>query len=333
MGGAIGVRSQSGSGSTFWFAIILAEDKGGASRFILPSSQNLAGLRVLVVDDNEAARIIVREQLLPHGVLVTETAGGADALALLAGGALFDVAVLDFMMPEMDGVELARRIKGDSATREIALLMLTSAPKRGDEKRLAGIGFAALFSKPLSHWQLRDALAVMGEAKKSGRDIPIITQYNLAENKADADHKKTERVRFINTHILLAEDNPVNRMVATAMLQKYGCRVTPAADGAEAVNQLEQRRFDLVFMDCQMPVMDGYEATRAIRGREIEQNLAHTPIIAFTANAMKGDDEKCHAAGMDDYVPKPLRRRDLERILRVWLPPEKRDRVEAAAAM
>jgi CheY-like chemotaxis protein/HPt (histidine-containing phosphotransfer) domain-containing protein len=324
MGGDIGVRSVFGVGSTFWFDVVLAEDKTGVSSFTVPNDTSLKGMRVLIVDDNETARIIVREQLAPYGVEMREVSSAKEALDALEKEARFDIAVLDFMMPQMDGVELARKIKGNPATKDIVLLLITSAPKRGDKEYMESIGFAAYLSKPLAHWYLRDALSVICEARQSGKKIPMITQHNLKEAKAGAQQRTGGNLHFSNVHILLAEDNPVNQMVATTMLERYGCRVTPAADGDEAVKQLKQRNFDLVFMDCQMPVMDGYEAARTIRRLEEHQKRQHIPIIAFTANAMKGDDDKCREAGMDDYIPKPVRQNDLERVLLVWLPENKR---------
>ena len=324
MSGDIGVRSIYGVGSTFWFDMVLTEDKTGSNTISVPKDANLSGLRVLVVDDNEAARIIVRDQLIPYGVEIVEASSGKEALKILENDPKFDIAVLDFMMPEMDGGELGQKIKNNPLTKDISLLINTSAPNRGDKQRLESIGFSGYLSKPLSHWHLRDALSVIAEARKSGTKIQMVTQHNLKEAKAGIQQKAHENLHFTNTHILLAEDNSVNRMVATAILEKYGCRVTPAANGDEAVKQLKQRNFDLVFMDCQMPVMDGYEATGIIRKLETQQKRAHAPIIAFTANAMKGDSEKCIAAGMDDYITKPVRQSDIERILMQWLPEEKR---------
>ncbi|MEK6746081.1 MAG: response regulator [Pseudomonadota bacterium] len=285
----------------------------------------LKGLRLLVVDDNEAARVIVREQLVPLGVEVVEAATGMQALGILEQDNHFDIAILDFMMPHMDGAELAEKMKTNPATKNIALLMMTSAPGRGDKQWMEEIGLVGYLSKPLASWHLRDALAVIAEAQKSGRNISMVTQHNLKEAKAGEQKKANEKLHFNNAHILLAEDNPVNQIVATAMLEKYGLRVTPAGDGDEAVKQLKARNFDLVLMDCQMPVMDGYEATQTIRKLEAHQKRARVPVVALTANAMKSDDEKCIAAGMDDYITKPLCQSDLERILLTWLPKEKQE--------
>jgi PAS domain S-box-containing protein len=323
MGGDIGVRSTYGIGSTFWFNIVLAEDKSGGTTMIVPEAVALKGLRLLAVDDNATARAIVREQIAPDGVTVIEAASGKDALALMEKET-FDIATIDYLMPEMDGAELGAKIKGNPATQNISLVMITSAPNRGDKERMKKIGFAGYFSKPMLHWQLRDALAIIADARASGKTIPIITQHSLKEAKSGQQRQDNRNLRFVGVHILLAEDNPINQQVATVMLEKYGCKVTPAGDGDEAVKQLKRYHFDLTFMDCQMPVMDGYEATGVIRKLEEHQKRSRMPIIAFTANALKGDDEKCFAAGMDDYITKPVRQADLERILKQWLPENKR---------
>jgi CheY-like chemotaxis protein len=325
MGGDIGARSTYGIGSTFWFDITLTEDKADIEHFHVPQDEVMEGLRILVVDDNEPARTIVREQLTQYGIEIVEAHDGKSALTILDNDTKFDIAILDHLMAHMDGVELAQRIKDNPKTKDISLLMLTSTPTRGDKQRLEKIGFAGYLSKPLASWHLRDAVAALAEARKSGKTIPMVTQHSLKEAKAGIQQKASDKLRFSNVHILLAEDNPVNQMVATTMLEKYGIKITPAGDGDEAVKQLKQRSFDLVFMDCQMPVMDGYEATEMIRRLESHQHRTRTPIIAFTANAMKGDSEKCLAAGMDDYITKPVRQADMERVLMKWLPQEKRN--------
>lgn len=324
MSGDIGVRSTYGVGSTFWFDIVLSEDNSGTITLDIPNQESLKGLRILVVDDNEVARDIIREQLIPYGIEILEASSGKNALKLLENDNNFDIAVLDFMMPEMDGAELGRKIKENPLTKNIALLIDTSSPNHKDKDTVEKIGFAGYLSKPLSNWHLRDALCIIAEARKSCKKIPMITQHSLKEAKAGLKEKVIDNLQFTKVHILLAEDNPINQMVATTMLEKYGCRITTAADGEEAVKQVKQNNFDLVFMDCQMPIMDGYEATGIIRKLEEHKKSKRIPIIAFTANAMKGDDEKCLAAGMDDYIPKPVRQSDMERVLIKWLPEEKR---------
>lgn len=321
MGGSIGVRSTYGVGSTFWFNITLAKDKKSTSAMDIPQEAVLKGLKLLIVDDNTTSRVIIREQLAPYGMSIEEATSGKEALALL-GQHKFDIVTVDYFMPGMDGAALGSEIKGNPTMKDIALVMITSTPSRNHQDRMEKIGFSGYFSKPLNHGQLRDALAIIAEARKAGKATPIITQHNL--KGAKSGQQKSQHLHFQNVHILLAEDNPVNQQVATIMLEKYGCCVTPVPDGKKAVQLLKRQQFDLTFMDCQMPVMDGYEATGTIRKLEEHQKRARMPIIAFTANALKGDDEKCLNAGMDDYISKPVRQSDMERVLKQWLPANQR---------
>ena len=322
MEGDVGVTSVYGEGSNFWFHILLETDKEGEASVFSPTDRDLEGLRILVVDDNAIARQIVCEQLQPYGVTVYAIEGSKEAMDYLESEANFDIAILDFMMPEMNGAELAVRLKANPETEKISLVMLTSAPTRGDKEHMSEIGFAAYLSKPINHWHLRDVLSVIAKARKDNKTIPMITQHNLKEAKQGKQRKTGSTLRFESVQILLVEDNPINLQVASTMLEKYGCRVTPAGDGDEAVKQVGKMPFDLIFMDCQMPVLDGYEATRFIRKQEAVEKRPRTPIIAFTANALKGDDEKCFAAGMDDYISKPVRQSEMERVLIRWLKKE-----------
>ncbi len=324
MGGKIGVRNAKEKGAVFWFDLPLEIDNSGKAALDMPRAGSLQGIKALIVDDNKTARTILREQLSMDGCIITEAENGVEALKLLETGASFDVAILDFMMPVMDGMELGKKIKETAQGRDILLLMLTSAPIRGDSRQMEETGFAGYLNKPLGHWYLRDALLVITEARKSGKKIPLVTRHNLKEAKAGQEAMPGKKTAFSRVHILLAEDNVTNQEVATAILERFGCRVTLANNGQEAVRLIEQDRFDLVLMDCQMPVMDGFEATLAIRQLEKEKEIKRTPIIAFTANALKGDDQKCFQAGMDDYITKPVRKTEIERILVKWLPREKR---------
>ncbi len=322
MGGKkINVQSQLGHGSTFSFDCALNADTSSINKLIIPQHHTLSGLRILVIDDNQTARDILHEQLQPFGVSLIERDNQQDAVALLSSDSQFDLVILNSMMSDItDAQQLAQHLKSQHATRELPLLMVTSAPNRGDRETLENMGFSGYLSKPLIDWQLRDAIAVICNAKKQGENIPLVTQHNLKEAKAQSLEKAHQHLLFKDANILLVEDNPVNQMVALNMLKKYGCRVTPALDGQSSIEHVKQQRFDLILMDCQMPVLDGYEATQIIRQLPSEQQQ-RTPIIAFTAHALKGDDDKCFAAGMDGYLSKPLRKYDLEQALIKWLPP------------
>lgn len=306
MGGQIGVTSKPGQGSTFWFTARFA--KQATNPVALSTNlSSLHELRALIVDDNTTNRKILAHQLTSWGMVHAQADAGMRALEMLraaaAVGAPYQVAILDLMMPEMDGFQLARAIKSDPAIAQTCLVMLTSYGNRGDGKTATEAGIAAYLTKPVRQSQLFDCLVdVMG---KSAKEIHT-PEENIATSlptELKVEHKL----------ILLAEDNIVNQKVAVRQLQKLGYRADAVADGREAVEALGRIPYDLVLMDCQMPNMDGYEATAEIRRREGTNK--HTTIVAMTANALEGDREKCLAAGMDDYISKPIRPEILAKVL------------------
>ncbi|MCP9452427.1 MAG: PAS domain S-box protein, partial [Nitrospira sp.] len=281
MEGQIGVVSTVGVGSTFWFTArfgVHADD--GCQTTIRPVSL-ASNRRILIVDDHAVNRKILEEQLKAHGYSYESVDNSCEALACLRQaaerGEPFDLAILDMQMPVMDGMQLARCIKADEQVSATRLVLLTSLGRRGDAKRAQEAGFAAYLTKPIRQSQLLDCLNLVlasagsGKAGLEGEPAGIITTHVISEVRA-----------AMRGHILLVEDNPVNQKVAVKMLEKLGCRVDVAGNGKEAVEALERIRYTLVFMDCQMPEMDGYEATRVIRERE--GAARHTPIIAMTAN-------------------------------------------------
>jgi len=320
MSGEIIVTSKEGKGSVFSFTMILpeSEEQEGANVDELTSS-SLSGKKVLVVDDMEIARVILEEQLGKAEMHVETAVSGEQALEKLFSaekqGNPFDFVITDFNMPEMDGEMLVQQILSNELIRDVGLVLATSSPKRGDDKRMQAIGFDGYLTKPLRANEVTRVLSIILAAKNNGNDIPLITRYNLKTNIIN----KREKLLLENAQILLVEDNPVNQMVASKLLEGYGCVVIPAGNGIEAVKLFEQRSFDLIFMDCQMPEMDGFEATRNIREHENKSDLIRTPVIAFTANAMQGDKEKCIASGMDDYISKPVSNNAIEEILVNWL--------------
>ena len=323
MGGDIGATSELDVGSLFWFTMNLEIDIESEKREKVDLESDLENIRGLVVDDNKIAQKIAAEQITSRGMKVDIASSGKEALKLLyksiEDNDPYQIAVLDYMMPEMDGVELAKKIKADSKISDVSLLMITSAPSRGDGKRMKDIGFDGFLTKPVNSIDIARAVSAMWAAKKDGKTFPLITRHTLREAKTNQQKKDSKEADFSNKQILLVEDNAVNQMVATTMLEKYGCHITPAGNGKEALTLVKQRQFDLIFMDCQMPEMDGYEATQAIRLLENKNKVKPTPIVALTANAMKGDDEKCFNAGMDDYVSKPVKQNELEEMLIKWL--------------
>ena len=313
MGGEIGLTSVPGQGSTFWFTGRFGKQLSPKG---IPQADVavLKNLRALIVDDNATNRKILSHQLGSCGMIHGEADSGMRALELLraaaAQGAPYDLAILDLMMPGIDGFTLASAIKCDPSIASIHLMLLTSYGQRGDSTVAREAGVAAYLTKPVRQSQLFNCLAdvvsqpvVTREGQESTRTTSgLITRHTLEE-------KKTMSTKLI----LLAEDNIVNQKVAVRQLHKLGYRADAVADGREALEALARIPYDLVLMDCQMPEMDGYDATAEIRRRE--GTSRHTPIIAMTANALQGDREKCLAAGMDDYVSKPVKPAQLQEVL------------------
>ncbi|HMD30691.1 MAG TPA: response regulator, partial [Candidatus Acidoferrales bacterium] len=263
----------------------------------------------------------LREQLLLWGMRPEECASGVEALARMrqaaARGEPFSISVLDHQMPGMDGEALGRLIKETAELRDTVLVMLTSLGRRGDAARLKQAGFAAYLTKPAKQAQLHEALARVWAGRFESQQAPLVTRYTLVETPGSSGEQQAALPMF-HARVLLVEDNAVNQKVATRMLERLGCRVDKAADGQEAVEMIGKLPYDLVFMDCHMPEMDGYAATREIRRREAG-GARHT-IVAMTANAMQGDREKCLEAGMDDYISKPVRKEDLSVVLARYAP-------------
>ncbi|CUQ65793.1 Putative Histidine kinase (modular protein) [Candidatus Nitrospira inopinata] len=326
MGGRIGVVSTMSMGSTFWFTARFEVLTQGVLPLLTSSACPLRDQRVLIVDDHAVNRRILEELLGASGSQCESVDDPCKAIACLRQaaerGQPFDLAILDMQMPGMDGMQLARSIKADERINAVRLVLLTSLGRRGDAKRAQEAGFSAYLTKPIRHAQLLDCLNLVlasagsGKAGLEGEPAGIITTHVISEVRA-----------AMRGHILLVEDNPVNQKVAVKMLEKLGCRVDVAGNGKEAVEAMERIRYTLVFMDCQMPEMDGFEATRVIRAREGADR--HTPIIAMTANAMAEDREQCLKAGMDDFVSKPVTAQVLTAILDRWLPNETAMRMAA----
>jgi PAS domain S-box-containing protein len=306
MGGEIGLTSEPGRGSTFRFTVPLA--KGEVAPPAPRRNDALRGLRALVVDDNATNRTVLTRNLAGWGLRVAEASGGAEALAALRSAEeAFALALLDLQMPEMDGLELARHIKADPALAGVRLIMLTSLGVRGQREQARAAGIDGYLVKPVRLSQLYDCLATVMAATGPLPSAPA--------RPAAASERRPPPVAH-GPRVLLAEDNVVNQTVAQRLLEKLGCCVDVVGNGREAVAAVARGEYALVFMDCQMPEMDGFEATAAIRLGE--SGSRRVPIIALTASAMQGDREACLAAGMDDYLSKPLGLRDMERMLRRW---------------
>jgi PAS domain S-box-containing protein len=314
MGGRIGVDSEPAGGSEFWFMIPLkacAEDRQPS----IPHPGALKGLRVLVVDDHAVNSRLVSGMLDACGCSTEEASSPSDALAVLrsaaASGSPFSLAILDSRMPEMSGFELARSIKADPTIRETALILASSTMEEEDEE-VAASGFSGYMVKPIRQSKLLDA--VLDAVGIGGGE---------AEPEPATDYAAHLRSQRSGARILLAEDNEINRELATEILHQAGYTCDCVADGGAALKAFKENRYDLVLMDCQMPVMDGLEATSRIRAaqREIDGadgSARRVAIIALTANAMQGDRERCLSAGMDDYLSKPLDPQDVIAVLDKW---------------
>jgi len=304
MHGEIGLQSTPGSGSTFWFTAQL-QKQANAPQTAATAPLDLCGLRVLIVDDNPTNRHILHCQLSSWKMVPTCVTGGPEALATLKKAALtksFDLGILDMQMPEMDGLMLARAIKEDPALAAMRLIILTSMGQILP-KEIEKAGVAACLVKPVKQSQLYDQIASV---------VSGIPREEIPERASTA----TTSAALKATRILVAEDNVINQMVTLGQLEKLGYHGDLAVNGLEVLIALRETPYQIILMDCQMPQMDGYEATRRIRA---EREQAHQPcIIALTAHAMAGDCAKCLASGMDDYISKPVKLEDLAAKLAHW---------------
>ena len=338
MHGQIGMESTVGKGSCFWFTVRLELDAAHPTVQAAHHVDRLTGMNVCIVDDNATNCTLLEHYAKDWGLRHATAFSGAEALATMRAasqrGEAFDLALLDMQMPGMDGMELARQIKADPALASMRLVMLTSLGGRGDAKRAQEAGLAGYLTKPIRQNQLFDCLRlVMGMGEETqGKNIgsanlaTLVTRHSLSEI-ASSKHGR----------LLVAEDNPVNQKVAVKMLEKLGYKVDVVANGKEAVEAVQRQPYTVVLMDCQMPEMDGLEATRAIRAWEHDRRANrstcdrdghgtdgrspaedYVPIIAMTANAMEEDRQRCLEAGMDDFVSKPISSSGIAKVLTQW---------------
>jgi two-component system sensor histidine kinase/response regulator len=310
MGGTLQAESKPGQGSTFSFEVLLEAARGSIERMV-DRPVDLTNLPVLIVDDNATNRRVLAEVVRNWGARPTCVASGPEALDELrwaAGNASpYRLVLLDGMMPGMDGFMVAEQVGKESQLADTTILMLTSADRPGDAGRCRDLGVAAYLVKPVKPADLNRVIA--STLPKDA--TPSSTGSRVDERILEAGVNEPV---IPPLNILLAEDNVVNQRVVVRLLEKHRHRVTVAKDGTQALVAYDHEAFDLILMDVQMPEMDGFEATRLIREREVTSGR-HTPVVAMTAHAMKGDRERCLAGGMDDYVSKPVQRPELMRVL------------------
>jgi CheY-like chemotaxis protein/anti-sigma regulatory factor (Ser/Thr protein kinase) len=317
MGGEVGVNSQAGEGSTFWFTLPLRLD--AQPHVEAEPLADLRGLRVLIVDDNNANRRMLHEQIISWEMRNGSYAGAEQALQAMrearGAGDPYQFVLQDYEMPEMDGAILAAAIKADPLLSDAVVVMLTSVGHYGDVRHVEGASADACVMKPVRQSKLHDTLATEW-SKKLQRGLAPKT--NTPSETVSPRSKPSARHPENTVRVLVAEDNRVNQKVAVRMLERLGLRPDVANDGREAVELSGLSPYDVIFMDCQMPNVDGYAATAEIRRRQGPEG--QVAIIAMTAEAMKGCREQCIAAGMDDYITKPVRLEEIAEVLQKWAP-------------
>lgn len=318
MSGEIGAENCSEGGAHFWFILPLKVDKNARSEPF--PTKSIQDVRVLIADDIEVNRKVLHEQITSWGMRNGQFASGEEVLKVLKEAKQqndpYQIAILDLQMPGMDGEQVGEAIKADPEIADTVLVMLTSLGNRGDAKRLLDKGFAGYLIKPIHQSQLMDTLMMVWGAHLEETGKGLISRHTVAEQRklrATVAHSKDKRIGAI-----VVEDNIPNQKVAKGILEKFGCRVSVVANGLECLDLFNQIPFDIIFMDIQMPEMNGYEATQAIRNLPYKAK-ASVPIIAMTAHALHGDKEKCLEAGMDDYIAKPVKSKDLREALEKWV--------------
>jgi two-component system, sensor histidine kinase and response regulator len=307
MGGDLGVDSTPGQGSNFWFTVKFSRSLPQLDS--VSASEDISGHRVLIVDDTEINRASLELNCHYWGLKYTSVATAEAAMLALhqaaREGIPYDLAILDMIMPSVDGLELSRCIKEDPVIAHTKIVILAAYAQRGDGREARDIGVSGYLPKPVRKNQLHDCIASVFGLRHEENEGGLVTRHRLNEMRPQV-------------RVLLAEDNLVNQKVALAMLKRAGYQADVASNGLEAVEAMKERQYDLVFMDVQMPEMNGYEATQKIRQLELRLGR-RTPIIAMTANAMQGDREKCLEAGMDDYIAKPVTGEQIQTVLSKWV--------------
>ncbi|MDD3815532.1 MAG: response regulator, partial [Desulfocapsaceae bacterium] len=312
MGGEIGVDSEPGRGSVFRFTVTFPCRPGFEEKYVERNMDNLLGLRLLIVDDNATNCEILENQVRSWGITAAAAESGEQALDLLRKAAIdrlpYDVALLDWHMPGMDGIELARKIRADAFISDISLVMLSSAPFDDQSSLASQVGIDCYLAKPVRRKLLYNALLSLLEKHQDEGVVPQAGSVGLSSGTVGFD-----------AHILVVEDNLINQDVCQYMLGMMRCRVDMVKNGREGVAAASEKKYDLILMDCHMPEMDGFTATREIRKHEVESGGKRVPIIALTGDVQMGIKEQCQAAGMDDYLSKPFYMDDLQKVMGKFL--------------
>jgi two-component system, sensor histidine kinase and response regulator len=313
MGGEVGVESEEGSGSTFWFNAVVGISKENDT---LPSIEGLTGIKVLVIDQSPTYQRVLRYYLQTWQCIFEVASSGNQALEMIRehdeAGNPFNIVLVELLLSDMTGEELGRNVGRLNLNHNPALIMIANWGKPGDAQVMRAAGFTGYLTKPVRHSHLKECLSTLIGLDKtsSGRkdNRPFVTRFTLAEN---------ERRR--SAKILLAEDNHVNQRVAARMLDKLGYRCDVASNGIEVLQAVRESPYDLILMDCQMPDMDGFEATEKLREQENNTSSKHLPIVAMTASLMDGDRKRCLSIGMDDFLSKPIDLIELRAALEKWI--------------
>lgn len=321
MGGSLDVESRPGQGSTFWMELSLRDTGGSSEVMVRPDTRGIRGRRILVLDAYELSRKITLEMLSRYQLTIDAVSSGAEALAALEQASEseqdYDAMVMDGFVPDTDSERLCREIHDDPRWRTLKILILTSNPQRGDAEHFREAGADAFLSKTLREsWLIPMLNQLFIDAIDQERRF--LTRFSL---QAVTDiTRRQQQVSLGRMRVLLVEDNPVNQRLTRRVLEKLNCEVTIASDGLEASRIWPLQSFDLILMDCLMPEMDGFEATRQLRQWEQLHQQPRVPVVALTASAMEEDEEKCHAAGMDSFVAKPVKMDMLRAVLEQHCP-------------